>query len=68
MLLSLPKARLITFFKTRFIKFQNEQFLPFPQYFIPFWRTFPHFHQIKKLSSTNLFSLEESKICRLGKC
>ena len=25
---------------------RNEQFLLFPQYFLPFWRTFCHFHQI----------------------
>ena len=24
---------------------RNEQFLPFPQCFLPFWRTFRHFHQ-----------------------
>ena len=44
-----------------------EQFLFFPQCFLPFWRTFYHFHQILiKLSSANSFGLEESKICRLG--
>ena len=26
---------------------RNEQFLPFPPCFLPFWRTFCHFHQIK---------------------
>ena len=26
---------------------RNEQFLLFPQHFLPFWRTFCHFHQIK---------------------
>ena len=25
---------------------RNEQFLLFPQRFLPFWRTFHHFHQI----------------------
>ena len=26
----------------------NEQFLLFPQCFLPIWRTFSHFHQVKK--------------------
>ena len=46
---------------------RNEQFLLFPQSFLPVLRTFCHFLQIFKLSSANSFSLEESKICRLGK-
>ena len=46
---------------------RNEQFLLFPQCFLPIWRTFCEFHQILKLSSANYVSLEESKICRLGK-
>ena len=45
---------------------RNEQFLLFPRCFLPVQRAF-HFHQILKLSSANSFSLEESKICRLGK-
>ena len=39
----------------------------FPHCFLPVWRTFCHFHQIWKLSAANSFSLEGSKICRLGK-
>ena len=42
---------------------RNEQFLLFPQCFPPF----PPLSSNLKLSSTNFFSLEESKICRLGK-
>ena len=26
---------------------RNEQFFFFPQYFLPFWRTFCHFHQVQ---------------------
>ena len=26
---------------------RNKQFLPFPQCFLPVWRTFCHFHQIQ---------------------
>ena len=44
---------------------RNEQFLLFLQCFLPSWKTFSHFHQLK-LSSVHSFSLEESKICRLG--
>ena len=40
----------------------NEQFLLFPQCFLPVWRTFCHFHRIQ-----NFFSLEESKTFCLGK-
>ena len=39
--------------------FCYEQFLLFQKCFLLIWRTFFHFHQI--------FDLEESKICRLGK-
>ena len=45
---------------------RNEQFLLFPQCFLPFWRPFYHFHNFK-MSSANSLSLEESKSCRLGK-
>ena len=45
---------------------RSEQFLLFPQCFLPIWRTFIHFHRFK-LSSANSCSLEESKICHLGK-
>ena len=38
---------------------RNEQFLLFPQCFLPVWRTFCHFHQMS--FSLNSFSLEESK-------
>ena len=46
---------------------RNEQFLLFPQSFLPVWRTFCHCYQNLKLSSAKSFSLEESKICCLGK-
>ena len=39
----------------------------FSQYFLPFQRTFHRFLSNSKLSSANSFSLEESKICRLGR-
>ena len=45
----------------------NKQFLLFPQCFIPVWRTFNNCYQNLKLWSAMSFSLEESKICRLGK-
>ena len=44
----------------------NEQFLLFPQCFLPSRITYRHFHQIK-LSSAKYLSLEESEISRLGK-
>ena len=44
-----------------------EQFLLFPQFILPIWITFYHFHYNLYLSSANSFSLEESKTCRLGK-
>ena len=47
---------------------QNEQFLPFPTVFSTFLENFLVFSSNLKLSSANSFSLEESKICRLGKC
>ena len=46
---------------------RNEQFLFFPQCFLPVCITFFHFSSILKLLSANSFSLEESRICRLGK-
>ena len=46
---------------------RNEQFLLFPRCFLPVFRTSCHLHQIKKLSSANSFSFEESEICRSGK-
>ena len=46
---------------------RNEQFLLFPQCFLSVWRTFPPFSSNIKLPSANYFSLEESKICRLGR-
>ena len=45
----------------------TEQFLLFPQGFLPVRRTFFPFSSNLKLSSATSFSLEESKICRLGK-
>ena len=44
----------------------NKQFLPFPQCFLPVWRTFYHFHHIWNCR-LQTFSLEESKICHLRK-
>ena len=44
----------------------NEQFLPFPQCFLPFRKNLPPFSSTSKLSSANSFSLEVCKICRLG--
>ena len=44
---------------------RNEQFLLFPQCFLPVWITFCHFHQNLKLSVANSFNLEESKICHV---
>ena len=43
---------------------RNEQFLLFPLCFLPIWGAFCYF---LKLSPANFFSLEESKICHLGK-
>ena len=40
---------------------RNEQFLLFPQCFLPIWITYCHFHYNLQLSSANSFSLEESK-------
>ena len=42
------------------------QFLLFPQYFLPFCKTFRHFYQIW-IVGCNPVSLEEFKICYLGK-
>ena len=46
---------------------RNEQFLLFPQCFLPIWMDFLSFSSDLKLSSAYSFNLEESKICRLGK-
>ena len=46
---------------------RNEQFRLFPQCFLPVWRTFWSLSSNLKLSSADSFSLEESKICCLGK-
>ena len=46
---------------------RNEQFLLFPQCFSTFLENFVPFSSNLELSSENAFSLEESKICRLGK-
>ena len=45
----------------------NEQFLLFPTVFSTRLANFLLFSSDLKLSSANSFSLEESKICRLGK-
>ena len=39
----------------------KEQFLLFPQCFLPVWITFFHFRQILNCRLQNSFSLEESK-------
>ena len=44
-----------------------EQFLLFPKCFLPVWRTFCHFRQVRNCRLQTLISLEESTICRLGK-
>ena len=44
-----------------------EQFLLFPQRVLPVLETFLPFLTNLKLSSASFFSLEESRICRLGK-
>ena len=46
---------------------RNEQFLLFPTVFSTHLENFMPFSLNLKLSSANCFSLEESKICRLGK-
>ena len=46
---------------------RNEQFLLFSQCFLPFFMNFPPFLSNSKLLSATSFSLEESKICCLGK-
>ena len=46
---------------------RNEQFLLFPQCFLPIWRTFCPFSSHSKLSSASALNLEESEICHLGK-
>ena len=43
---------------------RNEQFLLFPQCFLPVWRVFFHYHQIKNCCLQSL-SLEEYKTCCL---
>ena len=45
---------------------RNEQFLLFPQYFLPVWKTLCHFLSNLKLAFAKSLSLEDSKIC-LGK-
>ena len=45
----------------------NEQFLLFPQCFLTIWKTVCQFTPNSKLLSAKSFSLDESKICRLGK-
>ena len=46
---------------------RNEQFLLFPQCFLPVWENFLPFLSSLKLSSAYTVSLEESKICCLEK-
>ena len=40
----------------------NEQFLLFPQSFLPLWRMYCHFHPIPNCRPQSLLSLAESKI------
>ena len=45
-----------------------EQFLLFPQSFLPIWKTFCHIRQTQSCRlQTLFFRLKESKICCLGK-
>ena len=46
---------------------RNEQFLLFPQFFLPISVNFLPLSSHLKLSSANSLNLEGSKICRLGK-
>ena len=46
---------------------RKEQFLLFPQCFLPILENFLSFSSNLKLLSANVISLEESKICGLGK-
>ena len=46
---------------------RNEQFLLFPQCFLPVLETFLPFLSYLKLSSANSYSLEEAKMCRSEK-
>ena len=45
----------------------NKKFLLFPLCFLLIWINLCCFPKILKLSSADFFSLEESKICHLGK-
>ena len=45
---------------------RNEQFLLFPQCFLPIWMNFLPFSSNLKLSSANSFSLDQSKILSSG--
>ena len=45
----------------------NKHFFLFPQCFLPVLITFHHFNKIWNLSSANSFSLEDSRICHMGK-
>ena len=40
---------------------QKEQYLLFPQCFLPIWRTFCHFHQVQNCRLQNSFCLESQK-------
>ena len=40
---------------------RNKQFLLFPQYFLPFWKTFCHFHQINSGSLQTLLAWKSLK-------
>ena len=46
---------------------RDEQFLLFPTCFLPFWWTFRHCYQVKKLPSGKSLSLEKINICCLEK-
>ena len=46
---------------------RNEQFLLIPQCFLPFSRTFFHFHQIQNCCLQTLSVWTTAKYCQLGK-
>ena len=69
-LLTFPKQALV-FTCLLYKSFDNtegkEEIAPFPTVFSTLLENFPPFSSNSKLLSANSFSMEESKICRLGK-
>ena len=43
---------------------RNKQFLPFPQCFLPIWRTFSHFHQIRNYHNSFENNVGKGEIAR----